>query len=113
MNETEKVVTETEKPAATNKLRKWVCPLAFFILGILWVSFGFWKALFVAVLTLIGYFIGSTDNIEDSVKQLINKIFPPSQKEVTYSAEDMEKLKKALEKKEKEEKEEPESDKKA
>ena len=40
-------------------------------------------------------------------------MFPPSQKEVTYSAEDMEKLKKAFEKKDKEEKEEPEEVKKA
>ena len=103
MKETEKTGKETEKAPGTYRI--FVYPLAFFILGILWVTFGFWKTLFVAVLTLIGFFIGSTDNVEDSIKQLVNKVFPPSQKKVTYSAEDMEKLKKAFEKKELEEKE--------
>ena len=103
MKETEKTGKETEK--APDASRRLVYPLAFFGLGILWVTFGFWKTLFVALLTLIGFFIGSTDNLEDSIKQLVNKVFPPSQKKVTYSAEDMEKLKKAFEKKEIEEKE--------
>lgn len=109
MKETEKAAVDTKEKMSS--LRRCIYPLVFFLLGILWISFGFWKALFVAVLTLIGYFIGSTDDIEGAVKQLINKVFPPSQKKVTYSAEDMEKLKKALEKKENEEKEEPASEK--
>lgn len=84
--------------------RKLLYSIAFFVVGILWVTFGFWKTLFVALLTAFGYFIGASDNLEASIKQLINKLIPPSDKKVTYSAEDMEKMKKALEKKEKEEK---------
>ena len=103
MKETEKTGNGNEK--SPRKYRKLVYPAAFFMVGILWVTFGFWKTLFIALLTLIGFFVGSTDNLEDSIKQLVNKVFPPSQKKVTYSAEDMEKLKKAFEKKEFEEKE--------
>lgn len=104
MKETDKTpIKESEKHAGA--LRRLVFPLAFFVFGILWTYFGFWKTMFVAALTLIGYFIGFTDNLEASIKQLINKLFPPSEKKVTYSAQDLEKLKKALEKKENDEKE--------
>lgn len=110
MKETDKDGQNTEK--GTSALRKIVYPLSFFVAGVLWISFGFWRMLFVALLTLLGFFIGSTESLETSVKHLVNKLFPPAQKKVSYSAEDLDKLKRAIEKKENEEKE-PAEEKKA
>lgn len=98
MKETEqKTHQERKEPKLP---RKYLYPAAFFALGLMLVIFGFWKTLFVMALTLLGLILGSADNLEDSVKQLLNKLFPPAQKKVTYSQEDLEKLKKALENKE-------------
>lgn len=80
--------------------RKWLYPAAFFLAGLLLLIFGFWKTLFLIALTALGAWLGSADNVEESAKKAVNRLFPPAQKKVTYSAEDMEKLKKALEKKE-------------
>lgn len=98
MKESEQTTQEVQK--APHFSRKCLYPAAFFAVGIMLITFGFWKTLFVALLTAVGAFLGSTDNVEESAKKAVNKLFPPTQKKVTYSAEDMEKLKKALEKKE-------------
>ena len=80
--------------------RKIVYSASSFLIGILLVTFGFWKTVLIALITAIGYYVGSSDNIESSIKTLINKFFPPSDKKVSYTSEDMDKLKKAIEKKE-------------
>ncbi len=83
-----------------NPARKLVYAGVFFVFGLMLVYLGFWKTLLVAVITAAGYFVGASDNLEDSARKLVNKLFPPSTKKVTYGPEDMEKVKKALEKKE-------------
>lgn len=100
----------TKQP--NNITRKLVYSIVFFVVGILLVTFGFWKTVLVALITGIGFFLGSSDNIESSIKGLINKLFPPSDKKVSYTSEDLDKLKKALEKKEIEKKGSDKSDKK-
>jgi len=92
-----------------NPTRKLVYAGAFFVFGLMLVYLGFWKTLLVAVITAAGYFVGASDNLEDSARKLVNKLFPPSTKKVTYGPEDMEKVKKALEKKEAEAKKPEES----
>ena len=89
---------ELKKPESIT--RKLVYSASFFLVGILLVTFGFWKTVLVALLTGIGYYVGSSENIESSIKALINKLFPPSDKKVSYTSEDLDKLKKAIEQKE-------------
>ncbi len=52
--------------------------LAGFLLGLFLILFGFWKTLFVILLSLVGYFIGKKffSNKED-LKELLDKILPP------------------------------------
>lgn len=108
MEQWDKVVDEVRKPGS---LARRICfTLSFFVLGLLFVLLGFWKTLLIAAITLLGVFIGSSADPVDAVRKLINRLFPPASKTVTYTAEDKEKVKKALEKREKpkaEETEEP------
>lgn len=49
-----------------------------FIFALLWVIFGFWKLLFILVITLVGYFVGYRYfRDRDSIRRLIDKILPP------------------------------------
>lgn len=49
-----------------------------FVFALLWVIFGFWKLLFIIILTLIGYFVGYRYfRDRDSIRKLIDKILPP------------------------------------
>lgn len=98
MNKVEEAIKENTT-TGTSK-RKCFYAGAFFLTGLLLVLIGFWKTLFVAVLTAVGAFIGASDNVAESLKKAINKAFPPAQKVVTYTAEETEKVKKALSKKE-------------
>lgn len=81
--------------------RRVVFGAVFFAFGLLFILLGFWKTILLAVITLIGVALGSTDNVVESVKGLINRLFPPTNKPVTYTAEDREKVQRALEKKDK------------
>ncbi|NLD34544.1 MAG: DUF2273 domain-containing protein [Clostridiales bacterium] len=101
----DKHMHEWNKPG--NPVRKLIYAGAFFVFGLMLIYLGFWKTLLVAALTAAGYFIGASDNLEDSARKLINKLFPPSSKKVTYGPEDMEKVKKALDEKKNEAKQEP------
>ncbi len=49
-----------------------------FILALFFILFGFWKTLFVLILTGVGYYIGKKffSNKED-LKELLDKILPP------------------------------------
>ena len=95
MKNIEERLQEALKPGTTT--RKVVYALAFFIVGLLFVWLGFWQTLLIAALTLIGLYIGSSENLLESVKKLVNKLFPPSKKPVTYSAEDIQKVRDARE----------------
>ena len=81
--------------------RRVVFGAVFFAFGLLFILLGFWKTILLAAITLVGVALGSTDNVVESVKGLINRLFPPSNKPVTYTAEDREKVQRALEKKDK------------
>lgn len=49
-----------------------------FIFALLIVIFGFWKTLFILVMTIIGYFIGVRLFARfDNISELLDKIFPP------------------------------------
>ncbi|MHC1785502.1 MAG: DUF2273 domain-containing protein [Christensenellales bacterium] len=99
MSHCEEILQELAKPGST--LRKLCFGAAFFLLGMMLLLLGFWETLLVAALTAAGVFIGSSSNLKDSLKALINKLFPPANKTVTYTAEDREKVQRALEKSEK------------
>ncbi|HPY95427.1 MAG TPA: DUF2273 domain-containing protein [Clostridia bacterium] len=71
--------------------------LLFFFLALLIVVFGFWKALFVLAVTLLGVFIGSAETLGKATAKLIDKIYPEKNKKVVYTAEDLEKVRKAAE----------------
>ncbi|NLJ95044.1 MAG: DUF2273 domain-containing protein [Clostridiaceae bacterium] len=52
--------------------------LVAFVFALLLVIFGFWKTLFIIILTLVGYYIGVRYfSDEKSIEKLLNKIFPP------------------------------------
>ncbi len=70
----------------------------FFIAGILFTQIGFWNTLLVILLTAMGLFVGSSPSLRESVSGLVNKWFPPKGQRVTYDAEDLEKVHKALDK---------------
>ncbi|MDO5734511.1 MAG: DUF2273 domain-containing protein [Eubacteriales bacterium] len=49
-----------------------------FVLALLLVIFGFFKTLFILLITVLGYYIGTRyfGNLDD-FKELLDKIFPP------------------------------------
>lgn len=95
MKNIEEKLQEALKPGTST--RKVVYAIAFFVAGLLFVWVGFWQTLLIAALTLIGLYIGSSDNVMESAKKLVNKLFPPSKKPVTYTAEDIQKVREARE----------------
>lgn len=50
--------------------------VAAMVLGLLILTIGFWKALLVAVLMLIGGFLGGVKNKKQWLKNVINRLFP-------------------------------------
>lgn len=99
MKQFEDLLKEIETPGTI--ARKLFFALGFFVLGLLLVFLGFWRTLLIAGLTALGVFFGASASVTDAFKSLVNKLFPPANKAVTYSNEDIEKVQKALEKKEK------------
>ncbi len=52
--------------------------LIMFVLALIWVLLGFWKLLFIMVLTAIGYYVGYRYlRDRDALRKLIDKILPP------------------------------------
>lgn len=47
------------------------------LLALLVLLVGFWKALLIALVMLLGAFLGGVKNKRDSVSAFINRIFPP------------------------------------
>lgn len=49
-----------------------------FLIGILWMTFGFWKMLFILLLTILGYLAGIRFfSRKDSLRHVLDRIFPP------------------------------------
>lgn len=49
-----------------------------FVLAVLWVIFGFWRMLFIVLLTLAGYVIGARLFRNSAhFRELIDKVLPP------------------------------------
>lgn len=69
----------------------------FFTIAVLFAVFGFWKTLFIAVLTLVGVFIGSAETLGKATAKLIDKVYPEKNKKVVYTQADLEKVRKAAE----------------
>ena len=51
----------------------------------------------IAVITLLGVFIGSAETLGKATSKLIDKVYPEKNKKIVYTAEDLEKVKKAAE----------------
>ncbi len=68
----------------------------FFIVGLLLTQIGFWKTILIILLTVVGVFVGAAPSLRQGISKLVNKCFPPRNRKVTYSAKDLEKVKKAL-----------------
>ena len=99
MRQFEDLLKEIDTPGTL--ARKLFFAFGFFVLGLLLVFLGFWRTLLIAGMTALGVFIGTSASVTDAFKSLVNKLFPPANKAITYSTEDIEKVQKALEKKEK------------
>lgn len=49
-----------------------------FVIAVLWMILGFWKLLFILLLTVAGYFVGFRFlRDRDAIRKLIDKILPP------------------------------------
>lgn len=49
-----------------------------FVLAVLWAIFGFWKTLFIMIMTIAGYIIGARlFRNSTHFKELIDKLLPP------------------------------------
>ncbi len=93
MNKLEEMLKDAFKPGTARG--KFCFGLAFFLLALMFVVFGFWKTLFIALLTAFGVFIGSAETIGKATAKLIDKVYPPRNQKVVYTQEDIEKVKKA------------------
>lgn len=98
MKQFEENMKKAFKPGTS--LGKFSFGLLFFAIGLLIVLIGFWKAMFVLLITLVGVFIGSADTIGKATAKLIDKIIPPRNQKVVYTQEDLEKVKEAARKRE-------------
>lgn len=92
MNKFEEKMKQAFTPGTT--IGKFSFGLAFFLIALLIVLLGFWKALFITAVTLLGIFIGSAESIGKATSKLLDKIVP-GPKKIVYTAEDIEKVKKA------------------
>lgn len=49
-----------------------------FVLGVLLVIFGFWKTVFILILTVVGYMLGLRIVLQyGSIRELLDKFIPP------------------------------------
>lgn len=71
--------------------------LAFFVIALLIVLLGVWKALFIAAVTALGVLIGSAETLGKAVAKVVDKVYPQKNQKVVYTQEDLEKVRKAAE----------------
>ena len=70
---------------------------AFFVIGLLLAEYGFWRTLLVLFLTALGVFIGSAETLGKATAKLLDKVYPPKNRKVIYTQEDLDKVRKAAE----------------
>jgi len=63
--------------------------LLFMLIGILWMSFGFWKMLILLALFAVGYFLGAVNNKEQFVKDTVNRVIPEKKNEPIHVREEL------------------------
>jgi uncharacterized membrane protein len=55
-----------------------ISALSAFFLGLLLILFGFWKTLFLILITLVGYYFGKKFlSNKEELKKLLDRILPP------------------------------------
>jgi|BioPla2DNA2_1021312.scaffolds.fasta_scaffold00483_9 uncharacterized membrane protein len=86
MNEDKKCPFEKVKPGTSAGVVFYT--FFFFLAGLLLVSLGFWKAVFVLCLTLIGYYVGSTPDVKSSLGSFFDKVLPEQNKKIVVSEEE-------------------------
>jgi len=86
MNEDKKCPFEKVKPGTPAGVAFYT--VLFFLAGILLVSLGFWKAVFVLCLTLVGYYVGSTPDVVSSLGSFFDKVLPEQNKKIVVSEEE-------------------------
>lgn len=64
----------------------------FLLLAILILILGVWKTIFVAVMLLIGYFIGSTVDMKKKLRESGEKMNKLKNKVIVYTKEDLNKV---------------------
>lgn len=94
MTNFEESVNQLLKPGTT--AAKVIYGTLFFLAGMLLVQIGFWNTLLVAALTALGVLLGSSLDLRRDVTAAFNKVVPPKNQRVTYSAEDMEKVRRTV-----------------
>lgn len=92
MQEPEKIINVS----ASGLSRRCMVTAAFFVFGLLLVTVGFWKTLVVLAITAVGGLLGARKDLREDISTQVNRVFPPKDQKVTYDAEEIEKIKKAL-----------------
>lgn len=91
MNASNKDWKQQFKPGTTGGIILYTC--LFFFGGLLLVTIGFWKTLFVLLLSLVGLFIGASANLRGDVSAMINRVVPEKGEKVVYTQEELDMLK--------------------
>lgn len=92
MREIEEKVRAMVKPGTTGG--KVFYGALFFVIGLLFINYGFWKTVLVLALASVGVLIGSAETLGKAVGKVVDKIVPAKNQKVVYTSEDMEKVKK-------------------
>lgn len=95
MNKLEDTLITLFKPGTATG--KFFYGLLFFLIGLLFAMIGFWKTILIAALTLLGVLFGSAETIGKAVAKVLDKVYPPKDRKVVYTKEDLDKVKKAAE----------------
>lgn len=54
-----------------------LCAVLGALLALMLLYMGFWRTLFVLILAAVGYFVGASKDKGETLKNTINKVFPP------------------------------------
>ena len=53
----------------------------FAAVGALWMAIGFWRTLLLAALFVLGYFLGTTENKREIIREAANRMLPKKEAE--------------------------------
>ena len=59
------------------------------VAGVLIMTLGFWKTVLLAILFILGYFLGAVDDKTALIKQTINRVVPEKKNEVINFREEL------------------------